>query len=173
MAQAAFIQIINCRLRRREPVIRFPPALLCFLRKMRCTLFWHIGKPSPLRARYNCIGSEQPVPCFPLCGNVRGKGETGAKPVRSRHCKQGAYVFGISATDRAIGKADVRVDLRARKPAVCWYRNNIPDHEGLIVLKPLCFTAIPFSAPRGKRGLFFLSALRLPDTMCCRTVPAY
>ena len=28
-----------------------------------------------------------------------------------------------------IGKAAMGVDIRVRKPASCWYRNNFPNHE--------------------------------------------
>ena len=32
-----------------------------------------------------------------------------------------------------IGKAAMGVDIRVRKPASCWYRNNFPNHEELVV----------------------------------------
>ncbi len=69
---------------------------------------------------------------------ISGKREAGGKPARSRHCKQGApdyahvktawqpLVFGDREGNLMCG------ELRARKPAGCWYR-SIPDHEDLVV----------------------------------------
>ena len=44
----------------------------------------------------------------------RGKRETGANPVRSRHCDSGAYRQNVTGKT---GKAMVCVDASARKPA--------------------------------------------------------
>ena len=69
---------------------------------------------------------------------TQGKREAGGKPARSRHCKQGALDYahaGGAWQPLVFGDREgnlMCVELRARKPAGCWYR-SIPDHEDLVV----------------------------------------
>ena len=60
-----------------------------------------------------------------------GKRETGEKPVRSRHCKSGMHnpCQRQPLVRVRTGKAVMRVDRQVRKPAGCWYRTIVPDHE--------------------------------------------
>lgn len=69
---------------------------------------------------------------------TQGKREAGGRPARSRHCKQGALDYahaGGAWQTLVFGDREgnlMCVELRARKPAGCWYR-SIPDHEDLVV----------------------------------------
>lgn len=73
---------------------------------------------------------------------ILGKREAGGKPARSRHCKQGApdYAHVKTAWQPLVfgdWEGNLKcVELRARKPACCWYR-SIPDHEDLVVPQDL------------------------------------
>ena len=60
------------------------------------------------------------------------KRETGVNPVRSRHCKRGAW--RMNATGRPAGKAAPCGEPQARKPAVRKRRDPwIPDHGELVM----------------------------------------
>ena len=67
------------------------------------------------------------------------KRETGESPVRSRHCKPGAHDLSLELGEQSligfpVGKAVMREERQARKPAGCWYGNSKDaDHEELIV----------------------------------------
>lgn len=73
---------------------------------------------------------------------ISGKREAGGKPARSRHCKQGAPGYAhVKTAWRPLVFGDWEgnlkcVELRARKPACCWYK-SIPDHEDLVVPQDL------------------------------------
>lgn len=60
---------------------------------------------------------------------ISGKREAGGKPARSRHCKQGApdYAHVKTAWQPLVfgdWEGNLKcVELRARKPACCWYRS--------------------------------------------------
>ena len=57
------------------------------------------------------------------------KRETGESPVRSRHCKPGAHDLSLELGEQSligfpVGKAVMREERQARKPAGCWYGNS-------------------------------------------------
>ena len=52
------------------------------------------------------------------------KRETGAKPVRSRHCKQGVWFCMRKHDHWETGKIEAYVDWQVRKPACCLVREH-------------------------------------------------
>ena len=64
------------------------------------------------------------------------KRETGANPVRSRHCKRGAfrYFYVTDAAHREGG--GVRRSASQETCRLCWYGKLFPGHESLTVLMP-------------------------------------
>ena len=61
-----------------------------------------------------------------------GKRETGANPVRSRHCEPENSAAVCHCESEKARRCD---DPKARKPACHWYRAKCPGHEELAVPK--------------------------------------
>ena len=92
---------------------------------------------------------------------ISGKREAGGKPARSRNCKPGAPGYAhVKTAWRPLVFGDWEgnlkcVELRARKPACCWYR-SIPDHEDLVVPQDLfrIFSGLFSAIVRGMSRVF-------------------